>query len=513
MSSADICTLIAIVLYLVGMLLVGAYYSKKNKNSTDFYLGGRKLGPLVTAMSAEASDMSAYLLMGIPGLTLMCGLAEATWTAIGLAIGTYLNWLFVAKRLRKYSERIDAVTVPEFFSKRFNDKKYMLSVIAAIVIIIFFVPYTASGFSACGKLFSSMFGMNYKTAMILSAIVIVGYCTLGGFLAASITDLIQSIVMTIALFVVLGLSEGIIGGFDKIFDTAKNMTGYFDLFKGFDVAAGKTGSFGGFSVITTLAWGLGYFGMPHILLRFMAIDDPKKLKTSRRIASVWVVISLGIAVLIGVAGLSLVNAGIIKEYADASAAESIIVDISRFLSTRGFIPAFIAGIFISGILASTMSTADSQLIAASSSVTKDILVNTFKVKLSEKKEMVIARLSVIAISVVAVLLALNPNGSVFRIVSFAWAGFGAAFGPIMLFSLFFKRTTKWGALAGMLSGGAMVFIWKFVISKLGGIFKIYELLPAFIISCLFILIVSLLTSEPEKEVTDIFDEIKVSVKE
>ncbi len=513
MSSADICTLIAIVLYLVGMLLVGAYYSKKNKNSTDFYLGGRKLGPLVTAMSAEASDMSAYLLMGIPGLTLMCGLAEATWTAIGLAIGTYLNWLFVAKRLRKYSERIDAVTVPEFFSKRFNDKKYMLSVIAAIVIIIFFVPYTASGFSACGKLFSSMFGMNYKTAMILSAIVIVGYCTLGGFLAASITDLIQSIVMTIALFVVLGLSEGIIGGFDKIFDTAKNMTGYFDLFKGFDVAAGKTGSFGGFSVITTLAWGLGYFGMPHILLRFMAIDDPKKLKISRKIASVWVVVSLGIAVLIGVAGLSLVNAGIIKEYADASAAESIIVDISRFLSTRGFIPAFIAGIFISGILASTMSTADSQLIAASSSVTKDILVNTFKVKLSEKKEMVIARLSVIAISVVAVLLALNPNGSVFRIVSFAWAGFGAAFGPIMIFSLFFKRTTKWGALAGMLSGGAMVFIWKFVISKLGGIFKIYELLPAFIISCLFILIVSLLTSKPEKEVTDIFDEIKVSVKE
>ena len=513
MNSADICTLMAIVLYLVGMLLVGAYYSKKNKNSTDFYLGGRKLGPLVTAMSAEASDMSAYLLMGIPGLTLMCGLAEATWTAIGLSIGTYLNWLFVAKRLRKYSERIDAVTIPEFFSKRFNDKKCMLSLIAAVVIIIFFVPYTASGFSACGKLFSSMFGMNYKTAMILSAIVIVGYCTLGGFLAASITDLIQSIVMTIALFVVLGLSEGIIGGFDKIFDTAKNMTGYFDLFKGFDVAAGKSGSFGGFSVITTLAWGLGYFGMPHIILRFMAIDDPKKLKTSRRIASVWVVFSLGIAVLIGVAGLSLVNAGIVKEYADASAAESIIVDISRFLSTRGYIPAFIAGIFISGILASTMSTADSQLIAASSSVTKDILVNTFKVKLSEKKEMVIARLSVIAISVIAVLLALNPNGSVFRIVSFAWAGFGAAFGPIMLFSLFFKRTTKWGALAGMLSGGAMVFIWKFLISKLGGIFEIYELLPAFIISCLFILIVSMLTSKPEEEITDIFDEIKVSVKE
>ncbi len=513
MTNAEICTIVAIVLYLLGMLGVGAYYSKKNKNSTDFYLGGRKLGPLVTAMSAEASDMSAYLLMGIPGLTLMCGLAEATWTAIGLAIGTYLNWLFVAKRLRKYSEKIDAVTIPEYFSKRFGDNKYILSVIAALVIIVFFVPYTASGFSACGKLFSSMFGMQYKTAMILSAVVIVGYCTMGGFLAASITDLIQSIVMTVALFVVLGLSEGIIGGFDSIFDSAKNMTGYFDLFKGFDVANSKTGNFGIFSVITTLAWGLGYFGMPHILLRFMAIDDPKKLKTSRRIASVWVVISLGIAVLIGVAGLSLVNNGIIDKYESASSAESIIVDIARFLSTRGYIPAFIAGIFISGILASTMSTADSQLIAASSSVTKDILVNTFKMKLSEKKEMVIARLSVIFISVIAVILALDPNGSVFRIVSFAWAGFGAAFGPVMLFSLFWKRTTKWGALAGIISGGAIVFIWKYVIAKLGGIFAIYELFPAFVISAVFIIIVSLLTKAPDKSITDTFESVKTSLKD
>lgn len=513
MTNAEICTIIAIVLYLLAMLAVGAYYSKKNKNSTDFYLGGRKLGPLVTAMSAEASDMSAYLLMGIPGLTLMCGLAEATWTAIGLAIGTYLNWLFVAKRLRKYSEKIDAVTIPEYFSKRFGDNKYILSVIAALVIIVFFVPYTASGFSACGKLFASMFGMQYKTAMILSAVVIVCYCTMGGFLAASITDLIQSIVMTVALFVVLGLSEGIIGGFDSIFESAKNMTGYFDLFKGFDVAASKTGSFGIFSVITTLAWGLGYFGMPHILLRFMAIDDPKKLKVSRRIASVWVVISLGIAVLIGVAGLALVNNGIIDKYESASAAESIIVDISRFLSTRGYIPAFIAGIFISGILASTMSTADSQLIAASSSVTKDILVNTFKMKLSEKKEMVIARLSVIFISVIAVILALDPNGSVFRIVSFAWAGFGAAFGPVMLFSLFWKRTTKWGALAGIISGGAMVFIWKYAIAKLGGIFAIYELFPAFVISAVFIIIVSLLTKAPDKSITDTFESVKTSLKD
>ncbi|MBR3271122.1 MAG: sodium/proline symporter [Clostridia bacterium] len=510
--SAVVMIAIAIVLYLGMMVAIGIAKSRKNKNSDDFYLGGRKLGPLVTAMSAEASDMSSYLLMGVPGLALMTGLAEASWTAIGLAIGTYINWLLVAKRLRLYSERIDAVTLPEYFSRRFGDNGNLLSSIAAVIIIIFFIPYTASGFSACGKLFSSLFGMDYLTAMILSAAVIVLYCTLGGFLAASTTDLIQSIVMTFALVVVLGIGEGISGGFEAVIDNVRGMDGYLDLFKGFSVATGETGSYGAFPIVTTLAWGLGYFGMPHILLRFMAIDDPNKLKTSRRVASVWVVISLGVAVLIGVVGYSLMKTGIVGPYDSSSAAETVIVDISKFLSGKGYIPAFAAGIFLAGILAATMSTADSQLIAASSSATQDILVNTLHVKLSEKKQMVIARVSVIVISVIAVFFARNPDSSIFRVVSFAWAGFGAAFGPVVLFSLLWKRMNKWGALAGMVTGGAMVFVWKFGIAKLGGVFTVYELLPAFICACIMIVVVSLVTGKPEDSVTSVFDEIKAAVK-
>ena len=507
MASTMWVMVIAIVFYMAMMIYVGIRCSKKNKTTDDFYLGGRKLGPVVTAMSAEASDMSAWLLMGLPGVALMTGLAEATWTAIGLAVGTYLNWLFVAKRLRNYTEKIGAVTLPEFFSKRFKDEKNILAAIAAVVIIIFFIPYTASGFSACGKLFSNIFNMDYSAAMLISAVVIVLYCTFGGFLAASTTDFIQSIVMTFALFTVLGIGEGILGGFGNVFANVKNLNGYLDITKGFDVAKNTTGSYGGFPIASTLAWGLGYFGMPHVLLRFMAIDDAEKLKTSRRIASIWVVISMAIAVLIGVVGYSLMKAGIVQNYDSASSAETILVDIASFLSKVGYIPALIGGMFLAGILASTMSTADSQLIAASSSVTRDLLMNTFKVKISQKTAMLVARASVIVIAVIGVFLANNPNSSVFRVVSFAWAGFGASFGPVMLFSLFWKRTTKWGALAGMISGGAMVFIWKFVIAKIGGVFAIYELLPAFIIASIFIVIVSLIDKKPAIEIVNEFETV------
>ena len=356
MSGYDYCILGTILLYLVGMVAIGAVLSKQNKNTDDFYLGGRKLGPLVTAMSAEASDMSSWLLMGMPGLALMCGLPEASWTAIGLAIGTYLNWLFVARRIRLYSHRIGAVTLPDFFAKRFGDKGNLLTVISAV----FIMPYTASGFSACGKLFSSLFGIDYTLAMVLSAAVIAIYCTLGGFLAASTTDFVQSIIMTVALFVVIGLGEGLVHGFQNVFANVQGMTGYLNLFKGFDVAAGKTTSYGALPVASTLAWGLGYFGMPHILLRFMAIEDDRKLKTSRRVATIWVVISMAVAVLIGVVGYSLMKTGILPAYADNSAAETVIVDISKFLSSFGYIPAVVAGVILAGILASTMSTADSQ---------------------------------------------------------------------------------------------------------------------------------------------------------
>ena len=510
MSASQIVILIAIGIYLMGMVIIGILYSKQNKNSDDFYLGGRKLGPFVTAMSAEASDMSGWLLMGLPAVALMTGLPEAVWTAVGLAIGTYINWLIVAKRLRVYTHKLDAFTLPDFFSKRFGDNKHLISTIAAVVIVIFFIPYTASGFAACGKLFASLFGMEYVTAMILSAIVIIVYCTLGGFLAASTTDFIQSIVMSIALFIVVGLGEGVLNGFGNVFEGVTKLPGYLDLFKGFNVATGETMSYGALPVASTLAWGLGYFGMPHILLRFMAIEDENKLKLSRRVASVWVIISMAIAVVIGVVGYGLMMKGIVPTYESASAAETIIVDISKFLSKYGYIPAFVAGIILAGILASTMSTADSQLLAAASSISQNLVQETFGIKLSEKKSVWLARISVIVISIIAIFLALDPKSSVFQIVSFAWAGFGAAFGPVVLFGLFWRRTTKWGAFAGMLSGGAMVFIWKFVIRTTfaGTWLDIYELVPAFILACIVIVVVSLLTKAPEKEITDVYDELK-----
>ena len=502
-----------IAAYMIMMLSVGIAASEKNKSSSDFYLGGRKLGPLVTAMSAEASDMSGWLLMGLPAVAMMTGLAEASWTAIGLAIGTYLNWLFVAKRIRVYSNKIDAFTLPDFFAKRFGDKNHILTTIAAIMIIVFFIPYTASGFAACGKLFSSLFGMDYMLAMVISAAVIILYCTLGGFLAASTTDFIQSIVMTIALFVVLGFSEGVVGGFPQVFDNLKNLDGYLDLFKGFSVANGTTGSYGALPVVSTLAWGLGYFGMPHILLRFMAIEDEKKLKTSRRVASVWVVISMGVAILIGVIGYSLMKQGILPTYKDATTAETIIVDIASVISKKGYVPAITGGVILAGILASTMSTADSQLLAAASSISQNLVQETFKVKLSQKKSILFARISVIVISIIAIFLASDPSSSVFGIVSFAWAGFGATFGPLMLFSLFWKRVNKAGAIAGMVSGAAMVFFWKLVISKIGGVFAIYELLPAFIFSSVCIVVVSLLTKAPSKEIEEDFEAVRTGAVE
>lgn len=514
MSASTICILVTILLYLLLMVIIGAYYSRINKNTDDFYLGGRRLGPLVAAMSAEASDMSSWLLLGLPGLALVTGLAEASWTAIGLAIGTYLNWLFVAKRLRVYTQKIDAVTIPDFFSKRFGDDKHILTLLSAVIIIIFFVPYTASGFAACGKLFSTMFGMDYVQTMLLSAAVIVIYCTLGGFLAASTTDFVQSIIMTIALVVVLGFAEGSIHGFDTVFANVKQFDGFLDVFKGCNVETGAVGSYGALPVASTLAWGLGYFGMPHILLRFMAIDDKKKIKLSRRVASVWVVISMGVAILIGVAGYSLMKNGIVPHYATNSEAESVVIDIAKAISSYGYIPAVVGGIILAGILASTMSTSDSQLLVAASAVSQNILSETFHIKLSEKASIAIARISVVVISGIAVIFALNPDSSVFRIVSFAWGGFGATFGPAVLLALFWKRANKWGVFTGMLGGAAMIFIWKFIVRVqfADTWLNIYELLPAFIFNLILAIVISLATKAPEKAITDTFEQVKVEEK-
>lgn len=502
MSVSDICILIAIAVYLILMVVIGVMCSKKNNNVDDFYLGGRHLGPLVTAMSAEASDMSGWLLMGLPGLAYLCGIAEASWTAIGLAIGTYLNWLVVAKRLRNYSSKIGAITIPEFFSRRFKDNTNILMCASALLIIIFFIPYTASGFSTCGKLFSTLFGIDYHLAIIISAIVIVLYTALGGFLAASTTDFIQSIIMSVALVVVLGFGISVAGGWDAVMENAKSIPHYLSLTSTTDGKGGIV-DFGGMSIISTLAWGLGYFGMPHILLRFMAIEDPKKMKISRRVASVWVVIAMSVAIVIGIVGLGMSKVEPTLVLKDS---ETIIVAIADLLSEYGVIFALLAGVILAGILASTMSTADSQLLAAASAISNDIMVGAFKLKVSEKAKMIAARATVIIIAVLGIFFAWDPESSVFRIVSFAWAGFGSSFGPVMLFALFWKRTNKWGAMAGMISGGITVIAWHYA---QGGLFDLYELLPAFLVSCIFIVVVSLVTGKPSKEIEEEFESAKI----
>ena len=504
MTSAQICILLAIVVYLGAMLAVGVWFAKKNNSVDDFYLGGRKLGPFVTAMSAEASDMSSWLLMGLPGVAYITGLAEASWTAIGLAVGTWLNWLIVARRIRRYSTRLDAITVPQFFSKRWGDDKNILSAIAAVIIIVFFIPYTASGFSACGKLFSTLFGVDYVAAMLISGAVIVLYTVTGGFLAASFTDLVQSIIMTIALVVVLGFGVVSAGGMDSGMTNAQSLAGYLSLSNIHNPSTGGSDPYSFLTICSLLAWGLGYFGMPHILLRFMAIEDEKKLPLSRRVATSWVVISMAVAVIIGVVGNGMTKAGALEQLSDA---ETIIVRIASLISENGVFAALIAGVILAGILAATMSTADSQLLAASSSVSQNLAVEFFKLKLSGKQGMLLARGTMVVIFLVAAFLARDPNSSVFRVVSFAWAGFGAAFGPVVLFGLFWKRSNKWGALAGMVTGGAMVFIWKYLIAPMGGAWAIYELLPAFVVACIAIVVVSLATEKPSAEIEAIFDEV------
>ena len=512
MTTAHICIMAAIIVYLGAMIFVGYLCSKNNNDSSDFYLGGRKLGPLVTAMSAEASDMSSWLLMGLPGLAYLTGIADAGWTAIGLAIGTYVNWRIVAKRIRRYTHVAgNSITLPSFFSNRYRDEKKILQSIGAIFIVIFFIPYTASGFAACGKLFASLFGVKYLPAMIISALVIVGYTTLGGFLAASTTDFIQSIIMSIALVIVFVFGISTAGGIEAVADHARSLPGYLTMFTTYDPTTGTEQAYPLLNIISMLAWGLGYFGMPHILLRFMAIEDEEKLTLSRRVATTWVVISLAVAVLIGVVGLGMTAAGEF-DLLEGSASETIIVQIADLLSKHGVIAAILAGLILAGILASTMSTADSQLLAASSSISHNLLGGFFRVNISEKAAMQAARVSVLVISVIAAFIARDPNSSVFGIVSFAWAGFGAAFGPVVLTALFWRRSNKQGALAGMIVGGVMVFVWKYLIRPMGGIWGIYELLPAFLLALAAIIIVSLATQAPEQAVLEEYDAVTKELK-
>lgn len=507
MSNAAIGILLVIIVYLIAMLAIGFFYSRTNNDSGDFYLGGRRLGPFVTAMSAEASDMSSWLLMGLPGVAYLSGICDAAWTAVGLGIGTYVNWLVVAKRLRRYTEKTGSITLPDFFSDRYRDDSKALLGLSSIFIIIFFVPYTASGFAACGKLFSTIFNMPYTAAMLLSAVVIVGYTALGGFMAASTTDLIQSIVMSIALVIVVLFGIQAAGGWDQVMEVAGSLPGYLSMTSTYDGASQSASPYGFITTVSTLAWGLGYFGMPHILLRFMATRDENSIALSRRIASVWVVISMSVAILIGVVGYSMTRAGAIGVL-EGSESETIVVQIATLLSRHGVLAVISAGLILSGILACTMSTADSQLLAASSSVSENILKGIFHVDLSEKMTVLVARATVVFIAVIGVFMASDPNSSVFAIVSFAWAGFGAVFGPVVLAALFWKRSNRNGAVAGMIGGGIMVFVWKYCVRPLGGAWNIYELLPAFLTGLALLVAVSLATKEPSEEIMREFDEVR-----
>ena len=499
MNGAIIGVFLVIIAYLVMMLAIGFFYSKGNNDSSDFYLGGRKLGPFVTAMSAEASDMSSWLLMGLPGVAYLSGICDASWTAIGLAIGTYLNWLIVAKRIRRYSAKTNSITLPDFFANRYRDDSKLLLGISA--------PYTASGFAACGKLFSTLFGIPYTAAMLISAVVIVGYTALGGFMAASFTDLIQSIVMTIALVLVVCFGVSMSGGVQNVLENAKELPGFLSLTATYNSEAGTASSYGTITTVSTLAWGLGYFGVPHVLLRFMATESEENISLSRRIATVWVVISMAVAIFIGVVGYSLSKNGVMAEL-KGSASETIIIQVATLLSQHGFLAIVGAGITLAGILACTMSTADSQLLAASSAVSENLLKGMFGVNLTEKRTIHVARATVLFIAVIAVFLAGNPDSSVFGIVSFAWAGFGAVFGPVVLAALFWKRSNRNGALVGMIAGGVMVFVWKYCVRPLGGAWNVYELLPAFIIAMLCLIVVSLATGEPSKEIQEEFEEVR-----
>ena len=523
MDSNSIQILISMIIYMAVVIGIGVWFAKRaNKSSDDYFLGGRSLGPWVTAMSAEASDMSGWLLMGLPGVAYWCGLADAAWTAIGLAIGTYVNWLIVSKRLRRYSVRANnSITLPDFFSNRFREKKKLILTVAAVFILIFFTVYAASCLVTCGKLFSTLFfgGDHYQLMMIIGALFVLLYTILGGFLAESASDFMQGIVMIVALVVIVIVGTVSAGGLGAVIENSQKIPGFLDFFglaspvvneAGEQIVLGGTPLFGApaeytiLSICSCMAWGLGYFGMPQVLLRFMAIRQEKELKMSRRIAMIWVVISLGVAVFIGIMGRQLFP----TEHLTKSASENIFITLAT-----SSLPAILAGFVMAGILAATISSSDSYLLIAASSVSKNIFQGVIHKKATDKQVMWLTRITLIAITLIAIVIAWKEDSVIFNIVSFAWSGFGATFGPLMLFSLFWKRTTRAGAIAGMVSGGVMVFVWKLLISKLGGIFAIYELLPAFIISSIVIVVVSHLTPAPSQEIQDDFDAVKAAPQE
>lgn len=513
MTQGDFWVLFAMLLYFIVVLTIGFVYAKRSNSSTsEYFIGGRKVGPWLTALSAEASDMSGYLLMGLPGLAYFTGASDAGWTAVGLAIGTYLNWKLVARRLRRYSVVAgNAITLPGFYSNRFHDSKNIVSTVAALIILVFFCVYVGSCFVTCGKLFNTLFGLDYLPMMCLGAIIVFLYTLVGGYLSVVATDFVQGCLMFFALLVVLIGSITMAGGVENVVVFLQSIPGFLS---GVEIAVPVTdesglqimndnapvfdmpAEYGVLSIISMLAWGLGYFGMPQVLVRFLGIRSADEIKRSRVIAVTWVVVSLFCAICIGLVG----RAALPTMFATNSAAENIFIVLSQIM-----LPSFMCGIVVSGILAASMSSSSSYLLIAGSSVAENIFRGVIKKDATDAQVMIVARITLIVVFLIGILVAADENSVIFFVVSYAWAGLGASFGPLTLCALYWRRLTMQGAIAGMVGGTATVLIWHNLLSPLGGIFGIYELLPAFIVSLLCIFVVSKLTPEPPEEVLYEFD--------
>lgn len=511
MKSGDIIAiLIAFAAYLLLMIVIGAIYMKNTNDSEDYFLGGRGLSGWVAALSAQASDMSGWLLMGLPGTVYALGTGQS-WIAIGLFLGTVFNWVCISSRLRRYTIRANnSLTLPAYFENRFRDKKRVLLLVSSIVIVIFFLVYTASALSAGGKLFSSVFGVDYHMALAIGAAVILAYTFMGGFMAVCVTDFIQGTLMLVGLLAVPVIAYGLIGpgnltGILEQSQVEGGAAAYLSLFRNGDRP------YTAIEIISQLAWGLGYCGMPHILTRFMAVKNQKELRKSRVIAIIWVALSLGAAVVIGVLGRAYLFPMILGAEG-AGSTENVFIEMITKMFTQDMRLPFIGGIFLCGILAAIMSTADSQLLVTASSVSKDIYKGVMRPGADEKTVMKVSRITVIVVAVLAFAIAWNPDSSIMGLVSNAWAGLGSAFGPIVLMSLFWKRTNFAGAVSGIISGGATVLIWDYIPliggQTLGTFTGLYSLLVGFAISVLCIVIFSLCTKEPSKEILDEFDSVK-----
>jgi sodium/proline symporter len=482
--------LISFLVYLLLMVGIGFIFYRKTVNLSDYFLGGRGLNKWVTSLSAQASDMSGWLLLGLPGFAYLAGL-ESIWLAVGLAAGTYLNWKFVAKRLRNYTEVAgNSITLPDYFVNRFKTDNRLLRVTSALFILVFFLIYTASGFVAGAKLFNTVFDLNYTTALSTGVLVIIVYTFLGGFMAVAWTDFFQGLLMFAAIVAVPFFGVAAFGGPEATISALKN-----DNAALLNLFTDKFGEpLGWIAAVSMLAWGLGYYGQPHILVRFMAIRNPDQVKGARRIAMVWVLVSLSCAVLIGLIGNVIIPA-------ELNEVESETVFM---LSVEALVNPIFTGLILSAILAAVMSTADSQLLVTSSAITEDIYRANFNRNASDQQLLWVSRLAVIGVAAIAYFIALDPEASVLELVSYAWAGFGATFGPVIILSLYWSRMTQRGALAGILAGGLTVLIWKQIN---GGIFDLYEIVPGFIAGMVSVVIVSRYDRKPPAEVVQEFSEV------